>query len=221
MIDFEKILSIGDKIQVISLEKFKGVEYVSQVANVHKSYIDIFNPIYKNALVYFRFNEKLKIIVIKPEVILEFKSKVVERGYGKIPVLRLEPISELRRIQRREYFRLKILKSFEYKVIDDKNKKGEAPRLYSGIILDISGGGVLFSSKHDLDQNDLIEFELPLGKDGKIILTGKVVRKQYNVQQSFLYEYGVKFEDLNTKDKELLIKFIFDEQRRLLKKGLI
>lgn len=221
MIEFRKYFNIGDKIQVIPLSRYKKIEYTSQIADIYEDYIDIFNPIYKNSLIYFRNDEKLRIIMPKTEAIYEFDAKVIENRFGKIPIIRLKIVSELKKIQRRNYYRLKITKPIRFRKVDKNESIDKTSQYYEGIVLDISGGGLLFCAKHDMDKGELLEFELYIDNNKKLDLYGIIVRKQYDIQKSFLYEYGVKFQNISAANKDELVKFIFNEQRKLLKKGLI
>lgn len=221
MNEFNQYFNIGDKIQVISSNKIKKNEYVSQIAEIHEDSIDIFIPIYKNSLVYFRNDEILKIIMPKAEAIFEFDAKVIGRIYGEIPIMKIVKISQLLRIQRRDYYRLKITKPIRFKKIYKNVDSNIVSQYHDGILIDISGGGLMFCSKKEMEKDDLLELEILISESKKLNLFGSIVRKQYDIQKSFLYEYGIKFENISIADKNTLMKFIFEEQRKLLKKGLI
>lgn len=221
MIEFKKHFNLGDRIQVISLDRLKKTEYVSQIAEIYDDYIEIFNPIYKNNLVYFSYDEALTIIILKSEAVFEFQSKIIGKKGGEIPTLRLKATSDLRKIQRRDYYRLKITKAIRFKKIFHDDSFSNISQYHEGILLDISGGGMLFCSKYEMYIGDLLEVEFFLNDDKKIVLNGNIIRKNFNIQKSFLYEYGVEFKNLDSSDKDLLIRFIFNEQRKLLKKGLM
>lgn len=219
--DLKKYFNIGDRIQVIPLDRKIKAEYVSQIADIFDGILDIFNPIYKSSLVYFRNDEALRIIVSKKEAVYEFDTKVLDKSFGKIPLIRLKIVSELNKIQRRGYYRLKITKTIKLRKIDKNKNEEDINSYYEGILADISGGGMLLFSKYDLDKNDLVEIEIKINENKMIILYGVVRRKQFDIGKSFLYEYGIEFQNMKNADREALIKFIFDEQRKLLKRGMI
>lgn len=221
MNEFKQYYSIGDKIQIISLHRIKKTEYISQIAEIHDDSIDIFIPIYQNSLVYFRNDEILRIIMPKNEAIYEFDAKVISRSYGEIPIMKIVKISELFRIQRRDYYRLKITKPIRFKKVYKNEATNRISQYHEGILIDISGGGLMFCSKKEMEKGDLLELEILISENKKLNLFGLVIRRQYDIQKSFLYEYGIKFENISIADKNTLMKFIFEEQRKLLKKGLI
>ncbi len=217
--DLKKYFKIGDKIHVISKEKNTKKEYVSQIANIYDGFLDIFSPIYKGSLVYFRNDELLKIIISKEEAVYEFDARVFKKMFGKISIIRLKVVSELKKTQRRGYYRLKITRTIRMKKIDN-NEKDDMDNYHEGILSDISGGGALFFSKFEMDLNDLIELEFEIDKDNTLVLEGIINRKLFNIEKSFLFEYGIAFRNMKRNDRDILIKFIFDEQRKLLKRGL-
>lgn len=103
-------------------------------------------------------------------------------------------------------------------VIDlEEEKYGES---FKGNLLDISVGGLMFSSREYFNENDTLEFTLDLNGIRKVVL-GVIVRRILNDSYRAPYSYGVQFKDINMADKNAINKFIFEEQRRLIKKGLI
>jgi PilZ domain. len=90
--------------------------------------------------------------------------------------------------------------------------------MYEGIIKDISGGGVKLATNKRLNINDevLIEFTLPGSVN--FSLNGVVTR---NVKNGANFDVGISFKDIDTNSREKIVSFIFAEQRKLLKRGLM
>lgn len=219
ILDLNNFFKIGDRIQVISKERNTEKEYISQIAGFYNEFLDIFNPICKGSLVYFRDGEILKIIIPKKEGVYEFDAVVLEKKYGKIMVIRLKAISELKKTQRRGYYRLKITRIMKVRKIDN-DADGNSSNHYEAILSDISGGGALFFTKLEVNLNDLVGLEIKIDDKNILSLKGIIKRKMFNIEKSFLFEYGVEFKDVRKSDRDALIKFIFNEQRKLLKRGL-
>ena len=222
MISLNKFINIGDKLQVKAIDKRNNNSYVSQISDIKDGdIIEILFPIYKNNIVYFLDGERLELILYKQEAIFELLTIVEGKIFGNIPTLRLKVVSELKRIQRRNFYRLKIVKPIKYRIIDILDNSDKTIKYHEGILLDVSEGGIMFYSKKEMEIKDLLELEIKLDTNSKMILKGTIVRKQYNTEKSFLYEYGVRFEEISKADKDILMKFIFQEQRKQLQKGLI
>jgi len=221
MNDLKKCYSIGDKVQIDYTNAVGEVqEFVSQIVDIHEAgYIDILIPIYKRMNVHIRNGSFLKLVAMKGDATYEVRTVLQDKLFGSIPLLRLKVISEVKKIQRRGYFRLKVFKEIEARsVIDlEEEKYGES---FKCNLQDISVGGLMFSSREYFNENDTLEFTLNLNGTTKVVL-GVIVRRILNDSYRAPYSYGVKFKDINMTDRNAISKFIFEEQRRLIKKGLI
>ena len=87
-----------------------------------------------------------------------------------------------------------------------------------GITKDISGGGICLCTNAKPEYGWFVEGWLALNE--RIKFTGRVVRV-INVYDRGKYNYdvGIEFVEIANMDRERVIGFIFDEQRKLLKKG--
>lgn len=222
MTSLSKLIKIGDKIQVKEIDKKSTNSYVSQISDIkNDNIIEILFPMIKNNTIAISDGEILELITTKQEAVYEFIAVVVGIRYDNIPVLQIKIISEPKKIQRRNFYRLKIVKPIRYRIFDTSGDSEKVNEYFEGILLDISEGGIMFYTKKEMDLNDLLDLEIDLDTDSIIQLKGIIVRKQYNTEKSFLYEYGVRFQNPTRTEKDVLMKFIFQEQRKLLKKGFL
>lgn len=221
MSDIKKCFSIGDKIQIDYVDAVGSVrKYVSQVVNVlDDDFIDVLVPIHKKQNVYIRKGSILKLIASKGDAIYEIKTVLVDRIPEGIPLLRLKGISEIHKIQRRSFYRLKYFKEVNARLVLDM-KKGEYGESFKCNIQDISLGGIMLSTAKHLNDKDIIEINLDLDEKIKVV-HGVVVRRILKESNKNIYFYGVEYVGLTTADSNNINKFIFKEQRRLIKKGLI
>ncbi|SHJ06102.1 flagellar brake protein [Lutispora thermophila] len=223
MESLSKLFKVGDKVNVKVMDKSDSDTYASQVTEVlENGLIEISFPMHKSKTIYFINGEKLILIIGKKEAIYEFQAMVIEKKYENIPIMRLKVISEPVRIQRRDYYRLKITKPIKIRVINITNDSEDKFIEYkNGFLLDISEGGMMVCTKEKFEDGDFLEIIMDL-EDGKVIrIKGKIVRRMYNPEKSGLYEYGIEFFDVSKKDRNQLAKFIYNEQRKLLKKEML
>jgi c-di-GMP-binding flagellar brake protein YcgR len=139
-------------------------------------------------------------------------------------------MSDLKKFQRRQYFRLECTLDIEYRRLEDSDveKIKEDPELIrdimesepftSAIVLDISGGGVRFASEEKLepDSNILVDLNISTesgqkvyGVMAKVLSSGRIINKDH------MYEQRV---EIAGHTREAIIKFIFEQERRLRKK---
>ncbi len=101
----------------------------------------------------------------------------------------------------------------------------ESDEWYHGLVVDISGGGLRFTSKMHYDTNPEVncQFDLNIGEDIITLeILGQVVDSKIVDFETMKYETRVMFDDIANEDRETIIKYIFEEQRkrRKRKKGL-
>lgn len=221
MQDKNKFLIPGEKINLVVLDEYNNCQYLSKVVQVHENgTIDVLIPISKKQMLYIKKDTILNVIAARESAIYEFKAKLVNKLFGKEPLLQLERVSEVIKIQRRNYYRLKVLKSIKVRrAVNIKEKLYE--EYFSASLVDLSGGGIGINSINKLEENDIVEINMELNSN-TVNMFGKVVRIELllNNKQE-MYNYGIHFEKITEIDRNSIMRFIFEEQRKLAKKGLI
>ena len=115
MLDLNKYFTVGDKIHINYIDASGHLhEYSSQVIEVSDNeFMDILIPIHKSQDVYLRQNTIFKLVLSKGGAVYEFKTVLHEKLFGRIPLLRLKVLSEVNKIQRRDFYRLTLLRDIE------------------------------------------------------------------------------------------------------------
>jgi c-di-GMP-binding flagellar brake protein YcgR len=220
MQDINKFLSIGAKIHLLIMNDNNQSQYVSRVDNINEDgTIDVLIPISKRRIVYINEDTVLKVIITKEGAIYEFEAEVENKLFGVDLLLRLKRTSDIQKIQRRNYFRLKSLNTIKIRKIVNL-KEAIFSEYFNATMVDISGGGLAFNSELELDINDLIEISVTLNSN-TINLLGMVVRADRSEDNLKKMGYGINFEKITDTERNIIMTFIFEEQRKLAKKGLI
>lgn len=227
MTDLKKYFTIGERIQIDHIDIRGNLqEYTSQVVDIREAdFMDVLIPIHKNQDVYLKVESIVKIVLPKGDAVYEFKAVVYEKLFGRVPLLRLKIISEVNKIQRRNFYRLKLMRDIEARrlISEAGQESGQGKKLgdmFKCYLNDISAGGVLISTKEDIQEGDTLELRIDLNGI-ELVAFGIIVRRTLTVSPRAPYSYGVKFDKMSEFDKNKLSKFIFEEQRKLIKKGLI
>ncbi len=96
--------------------------------------------------------------------------------------------------------------TFQYK--DDVNQEW-----YEGMILDISGGGIRFTSKSKLESNkelmNHIRLNMLADDEEELFLSGVIIESLPTELDKTVYENRVEFEGIDHTEREVIIKFIF------------
>lgn len=146
-------------------------------------------------------------------------------------VLVMDLISNLRKYQRREYYRLSCALEMDSRPLQlDEAKLAEAGRrdvripelpLKGSVIVDISGGGLRFVADYAYEVESLIlcRYRLMIGKESKEYnLVGKVLAVKELENRPGSYEHRIQYVNMDSEEREEIIKYIFDEERRSLRK---
>ncbi len=165
-----------------------------------------------------------------------YKSRVVITDRYKedgLYILVVELMSDLKKFQRRQYFRLECTLDIEYRQLEDSDvhKIKEDPELIrdiiekepftAAIVLDISGGGVRFASEEKLepDTNILVDLNISTESGQKVYgVMAKVLSSSRIINKEHMYEQRVEYLEIAGHTREAIIKFIFEQERRLRKK---
>lgn len=158
--------------------------------------------------------------VSKDKTAYTFPTKIIGRKKEKILMfeLSLPPKDEFIRIQRRSYVRVEAQINVNISAMN-----GEFPT-FKSITFDISGGGlsVLLPEKHTLSNGLKIQcsFTLPFQSGDRMYFqqTCSVVRiSEYNEMEKASFT----FEEIEEKDRQAIIRYCFERQLALRKKGLL
>ncbi len=224
-----------------SRKKLSAKETVHLMYGKGKYYSSIIHEITKEGrlIIYTPEEEIIKMSLSKmEEIIICFNREdaqyqftaVIERQYyeGQLELTELRQVSEIKRIQRREYYRLKKVLPVKVRLYtaddddkyrDDQSKKGERSWT-KAFTVDISADGVRICSKIKWQVESIIEIILSL--DGVTFrLKGKILGVKESVDDSQVYLARAKFLDIDKQQRDIIIRYIFKEQLELRSKGIL
>lgn len=158
---------------------------------------------------------------------------VVRNRYksNNVFVVAMELTGGLRKFQRREYYRLNCILDMKCKEMDSLEVQEFLNHveffdtdfvMSDGVIVDISGGGIRFISKvrYNEETKILFNFNLNIGnKDVDFKTIGQIIASAPIENRRGEYENRVKFLNMDADDRENIIRFIFEEERRIRKKN--
>lgn len=164
-----------------------------------------------------------------------FQAKVVITDRYKedgLYILVAELTSELKKFQRRQYFRLEYTMDMKYKVVTIEElmelaANGGISDKYSpfemddGIILDISGGGIRFTSHEKIEKNTniIIRFNIGVTEEINCSFAANIISCRKVENRDRIFEHRAEFRNMKNADREKLIKFIFETERRIRKRS--
>lgn len=210
--DINKFINIGDTVEIpvyIDEEKIILKSSIEGIGDNNR--IVISAPLYKLNYYSIRQGDILKLHIKSKSGIVEFKAKLLRRvKIRKLLTLVLDVISDPLLIQRREFFRLNILKdirvSHNERTFNLTTKEMSAGGL-SGVVVDIG----------DINVGEKLEFQCNIGSES-LNLLGELLYCEPIKDSIRRYEYRIKFLNVSPSNRKKLLNYIFSEQRKLMKK---
>ncbi len=233
------LLNVGDKIE---LSRKNGRErkreeasatYVSQVLDLREDDIVVAAmPISEGHIVPLEVGARLEAYFYTTQGIYKSLCTVTERGKeGNVYYCGLELAGKFEKFQRREYYRLpciinadiipikgeEVIDYSKEHMIPEKSYEDKKP----GTIVDISGGGVRIMSDIRFNKNDYIFLRFPLEMNigVKVMeLMGMVVLSMESPNRSDYYDSRIEFMEVTSEQRDNIVKYIFEQQRKIQKR---
>ena len=156
---------------------------------------------------------------------------------GNFFLMRSKIISKMEKFQRREYYRLNVMMDVMFQSLDSRAEEIEKMSEIRGLLqntsfnekvigrgtmVDISGGGMRFISETYIPDAPymFLTFNLEVNHRKQMVEVIAKVIAVNKIPDSKNYTYRMKFDYKDTKLQETIIRYIFEEERRIRKKEL-
>jgi c-di-GMP-binding flagellar brake protein YcgR len=150
---------------------------------------------------------------------------IVKNRYDadNLKVLLVMKDGEIARVQRRNYYRLDMLLEVSYRSIGPGRRGYTGERQFkNSLAVNLSGGGICLLLDDEFEAGDLLECEMTFDRTQNIRFCGKVVRFDESDREGrYKYKAGLAYIEIDENDRETVVRYIFQEQRKLLRKGLV
>lgn len=231
-----KFVVPGDKVELVSLKRGRNEDeiphYVTRVYDVRNDDEVMLNmPMENGKLILLSVGAEYSLNFYTSQGLYQCDAVVTERYKSKnVFVVNMELITQLRKFQRREYYRLNCILDMNCKEISQEEIKefsnhveffGADFTMNNGTIVDISGGGIRFVSKVKYEKNMHMYFNFKLeiaGQDVEFKTIGRIISSEKRENRADEFENRVQFVDVDSEDREVIIKYIFEEERKLRRK---
>lgn len=226
----DKYVKVGDKVEIRPLHRASLTEGETQEEKIYLSKInqilsddklEILMPIEQSRIILLPRSIALNLVIYTSNGLYQCEVKATERyKTGNIFLQMLELTGPIKRYQRREFYRYSctvpvfgrsLSEEEEENLIWDDTVPG-----VEGTSFDIGGGGVRFRIGQNFKKGEIILCILHLDVKGvtrEIQTLGKVLSVN-EIKNSNDFEVRVQFERITHKDRELIIQYIFEDERK-------
>ncbi len=233
---FSKFISVGDKIELQAMvrenEESQGTPgkvYHSTVHDIQsEDTIEITMPMEKTKLILLPVDSEFEMVFYGASGLFQCLARVIDRyKSNNTYILLLEMTSNLRKYQRREFYRLGCALEMSTRNLQDEEVETIESRqpytlsrglpLKQSVIVDISGGGLRFLSSQRYEPGSLIYCSYHLmngGEHKKYEVISRVISAIELDNRPGTFEHRVQFYDLDPTVREEIIKYIFEEERK-------
>jgi len=208
------------------------VYYKTSIQEISDEYIGIHIPSYRGKEMILMPGDYVNARVFLEDAQYVFNATVLGRKKDRVPLYMLSMPSNVKRVQMRDYVRIKVQLPVKYKVLEETRKNAENgaddedKKFENAYTVDISGGGVqlVVSKPVEVNQRLYLKFKICDLKNRDIEITAKarVVRREQIFNERNKWSLGIAFEDISETQRDLIIAFVFRkliEQRRLEVEG--
>ena len=194
--------------------------YRSRVESMLADKITVASPLKAGSLIPIIPGTIVKVNYTDNVAIYTFTTEVISQNRQNPPTLTLGQPFDVKRIQRRNFVRLDAkLAVTLHKVDENFAPIGES---FAGTTVDISGGGSMFGCSTLLHMGEVLESAVYLSENETVKAIGRVVRFVENPSAlRNKYSAGLEFTVIEESERDKIIRYIFNRQRELRRKGLL
>ncbi|MCR5001447.1 MAG: flagellar brake protein [Lachnospiraceae bacterium] len=232
-----KYVKLGDKLELETIDNSKGRNELSEKKNYRSQVYDIVSedqikiamPMEQGKVILLPVDGEYNICFYTQTGLYQCLARVIDRYKSdNIFVLVMELTTDIRKYQRREYYRLNCVLDMKARSVSDlSGDKGPTEQVHfldtdltfsNGTMVDISGGGARFISRDRYPKGSNIQFAFTLFVNGKLTeykLLGRVLYSEELESRAGSYEHRIQFINIMNDERESIIKFIFEEERKI------
>lgn len=231
-----KFITEGNKVELRPIGRMSGAHsdeqvrvYYSMIHNIlSEDTMEITMPMEKTKLILLPVDSEFDLVFYGTGSLYQCCARIIDRyKSNNVYLLVVELTSNLRRYQRREYYRFscalemcaRTLEEEEVQAIEQRAPYELTPGLplKQSVIVDISGGGLRFMSSQRYEAGSLIYCSYHLYRETerkKYEVIGKVLDSRELENRPGSFEHRVQYYNIDPNTREEIIKYIFDEERK-------
>lgn len=207
--------------------------YMSKIMDVTSDdRIEVLMPFEKGKVVLLPVDGEYSLCFYSTRGLFQCYARIVDRYRSdNMYILVLDLISELQKLQRREYYRFSCALELKSRLCSkeeleafERNRKYLVDAdigLQRSVVVDISGGGLRFVANFKYEEGSTIycSYSLPGNtneKEYEMICT--VLKVSELESRPGLYEHRIQYVYIDETSREDIIHFIFEEERKIRKK---
>jgi len=199
-------------------------QYGSRIEEIAADELVIAMPMSKGYPVMLAQGQSFTGQLIIDGIVYQFISKLLRKNIHPIPVWVVSLPVELKKVQLRSFVRTSAMIPVQFKLIlpltnNDPEISADNPT-FNVQTKDISGGGLQLVTRQPFEIGAKGQLVIDIPEGGIIMAIGEVVRVEQPQQENPVFWVGIKFLEVQERDRSKLIKYIFKKQLEQRQKGV-
>ena len=227
---------IGDRLEMVQTASSMGRalsenKYASQVLDFdNRRTIKVSMPIFEGKIIPLDVGDDYEMVFFTKTGLFRGTGRIRKRyTEDKMHVMDVSLITEIKKFQRRNYYRLECMLNIRFRQWEEDDGQTEdetkdipaVSEWEEGTVSDLSGGGVRLRCRKEFAPGTYMEVFLPLAFTRGVVPVQTKLRvidcHTYELQYG-VYEVRGEFYGVSDSDREKIVQYVFLEQRRRLKK---
>ncbi|MDH4155872.1 MAG: PilZ domain-containing protein [candidate division Zixibacteria bacterium] len=238
-------LRVWEKVEIVIGDGNECGRYLARIEDFTEEGLIVSNPEFIEGGTRLRSSAEVRVFITRRDAVYRFYSRIKKVTIRGEQLVLLSKPRYLKRVQRRQFVRIDLLRDVTFAIIKQRREdtcRYVQPRWHDARTSNLSGGGMFVRSLQEIPKDSLLllksrlflEIGLPVTVAGicrRCHLDGKVygcgiefIRSEYlsrffSASESKKLPESVQFFDLTAQNK--LVRFVFDHQIEMRKKGLL
>ena len=233
-------IKIGDKIELVheasalnrALSENKYTSQVLEFDGIRTLKVSM--PIFEGKIIPLEVGDDYRMVLFTGTGLYQCLGRVQKRYVEKmIHVMDIVLLTSVKKYQRRQFYRLDCSIPIKFRILSEEelnqekecekdNQKSEKIEWLDATMTDLSGGGMRFRYKgENMNDNEMVEvrmfLDFPSGKEA-ITFRMRIIEVSSFQGSIITREIRGEYDDVNEKNRDMVIKYIFQEQRRRMRK---
>jgi len=230
-----KYILPGERIELQAVAKGMKAEsdanrkvYQSKVFDIlSEDRLEITMPMEKTKLILLPVDAEYDMYFYAKSGLFQCFARIIDRyKSNNVYILVVELTSNLRKFQRREYYRFSCALEMGTRILEEEEVTAVEKKqdylvpglpLQRSVVVDISGGGIRFVADRLYEVGSLMYCKYQLVINGKVKeynLVGKVLNNHEIENRPGDYEHRIQYINITEAEREEIIRYIFEEERK-------
>ncbi len=219
----DDLVSVNRKVTLVVLQGEDAGTYSTRVVDVRADSVSVATPTRSGGSLKVEAGCPVRVRIPRGDAMYYFDGMVQSVTPGPVPLLRLARPGAVAREQKRYYVRVPASLRARWQLADDEEGERHLSA-HTATTVNVSGGGVLVMTLHsdeDVNVGSAVDIEIDL-PDARVSARGVVVRVDIQERQGRPSRtMALEFADIDERQRDLIMKYVFQRQLELRRKGLL